>query len=76
MEKRKVRFTMTVTKDYEIDLTDYQDMGSEQNPEPPCQTIDEAAQFDCKCIKQDPFAFIDDENTEIEVKYEVLEEVK
>ena len=72
MENRKVRFTMIVTRDYEIDLTDYQDMGSEQNPEPPCQTIDEAAQFDCECIKQDPCMFMDNEDAEFEVKYEIL----
>jgi len=72
MEKRKVRFIMVVTKDYEIDLEDYQNMGSVQNPEPPCQTIDEAAKFDCEAIKQDPFMFMDDNNVEIEVKYEIL----
>jgi len=74
MEKKKVRFTMVVTREYEIDLADYQNMGSEKRPQPPCKTIDEAAQFDCKCIEQDPFAFMDNEKTELEVKYEILPE--
>lgn len=77
MEKRMVRFTMTVVRDYEIDLADYQDMGSKENPQPPCKTIEEAAKFDTVSIEQDPFAFMDNEKTEIEVKYEILEsEVK
>jgi len=74
MEKRMVRFTMVVTRDYEIDMVDYQDMGSEQHPQPPCKDIEEAAKFDVKAIEQDPFAFIDNENTEIEVKFEILPE--
>ena len=40
MEKKKVRFTMVATREYEVDLADYQNMGGEQRPEPPCQTID------------------------------------
>lgn len=74
MTKQKVKFTMIVTRDYEIDLADYQNMGSEQNPEPPCKTIEEAAKFDVKCIEQDPFAFMDDEDTKLEVKFEILPE--
>jgi len=74
MEKKKVRFTMVVTRDYEIDLEDYQNMGSEQRPEPPCKTIEEASKFDTECIIQDPFAFIDNEDTEIKVTFEVLPE--
>ena len=74
MEKRKVKFTMVVTREYEIDLADYQNMGSEKHPMPPCQTIEEASKFDCECIEQDPFSFIDNENTEIKVTFEVLPE--
>jgi len=74
MEKKMVRFTMAVTRDYEIDLADYQDMGSKENPKPPCKTIEEAAKFDVVSIEQDPFAFMDNEKTEIEVKYEILPE--
>ena len=74
MEKRKVKFTMVVTRDYEIDLEDYQNMGSEERTQPPCETIEEAAKFDVKAIEQDPFAFMDNENTEIEVTFEILPE--
>jgi len=74
MEKRKVKFTMVVTREYEINLADYQNMGSEKHPMPPCQTIEEASKFDTECIEQDPFAFIDDKNTELKVTFEVLPE--
>lgn len=74
MEKRMVRFTMTVTRDIEVDLVDYQNMGSEKHPEPPCQTIEEASEFNMECDKEDPFAFIDDKDTKIEMKYEILPE--
>ena len=70
MENKKVRFTMVVTREYEIDLADYQNMGSEKHPLPPCQTIEEASNFDCECIAEVPFAFIDDKNTELIVTFE------
>jgi len=72
MEKQKVRFTVTVVKEYEIDLSDYQDMGSREHPEPPCKTIEEAIKFDVQCINDDPLMFIDDDDAKLEVKYDIL----
>ena len=40
-----VRFTMMVVRDIEVDLSDYQHMGSKENPEEPCKTIEEASEF-------------------------------
>ena len=69
-----VRFTMTVVRDIEVDLSDYQHMGSKENPEEPLKTIEEASEFNMQCDIQDPFAFIDDKDTKIEMKYEILPE--
>jgi len=74
MEKRKVRFTMIVTCEYEIDLTDYQNMGSKERPEPPCEKIEDAIQFNIECIKDDPSMFLDSDNADLKVKYEILPE--
>ena len=74
MEKRKVRYTIMVVREYEVDLADYQDMGSKEHPLPPCMTIEEAVQIDVEGIKEDPFMFMDSEDTEFEVKYEILPE--
>lgn len=68
MEKRKVRFTISVTREREIDLADYQNMGDME----PCKTIEEAVKFDAESIEQDPFMFMDDEDAKLEVKYEIL----
>ena len=72
MEKRMVKFTVVLVREYEVDLADYQDMGSREHPEPPCKTIEEAVGFDIKCIKDDPIMFMDNDDATLKVKYEIL----
>lgn len=64
--KKKVRFTVTVVREYEIDLADYTNLEE-------VKTIEDAAKFDAESIEQDPFMFIDNEDAQLEVEYEVLE---
>lgn len=68
MEKRKVKFIATFIREYEIDLNDYQDVVGME----PCKTIEEAAKFDAEGIEQDPFGFIDNSDTKVEVKFEIF----
>lgn len=63
----KVKITMTVVKEYEVDHTDYVD----STVDPPRQmTEEEAIKCDEDAVKDDPWAFIDD--SEITVKVERL----
>lgn len=65
--KKKVRFIMTVVRDYEIDMDDYKDLEE-------VKTLEDAAKFDCESFQGDPFMFMDNEDTKLDIKFEILED--